>query len=247
MLIDSPNPEQSFNEIIHSCVQMLDCSGDAYISEIKAGAGNLPVELWVLPSQNMTIQQGSERLVKNYRYTDGNVRKDIEPDELCRLTFVNPSTSPYGQPTMKAAGMAIDTDREAQTFQKVSFQNRGLSDISVKLPDGATMEQVDHVREKIKEKQAGSANARDPVVSTGEVKALNQSAAEMDFINSRKANWSEICAEFGLSLSVLGMTEDVNLANGKEQQKALWINTIIPLLDTIQAQLNRQLSPEFGR
>lgn len=244
-LIDKPNPDQSFSDIIYRAIQQLDLSGDAFISEIKAGVAELPVELWLLPSKNVTPQRGSNRLVDSYEYMEGNTRSAIKAEDMIQLTFPNPDDPVNGQPTLKAAGIAADIDREAATFQKVSYQNRGLSDINVKLPENTTSEQADYVSKKLKEKQ-GAKNARDPIVSTADVTVLNQTAAEMDFINSRRAVWSEICAQFGLSLSVLGMTEDVNLANGKEQQRALWVNTVIPLLDLISQQLDRQLVSEFN-
>ena len=68
----------------------------------------------------------------------------------------------------------------------------------------------------------------------------------MDFVNSRKANWAEIAAVFGVPLASLGFTENVNLANAKEMNRSLWQDTIIPQLELIKRQLNQQLAIEFG-
>ena len=245
-LLDAPNPAQGLREFISNCVLQLDLSGNAFISEIKAGMDGLPVELWVLPSINMRITAGRASLIDSYEFINGATRETISSDDMVQLMFPNPESQIFGRPTLKDCAVNVDIDREASEFQKVSFKNRGLTDISVELPEGATQQQSDAVRDALAKRQTGSANARKPIVTTGKVNVLGDNAKEMDFVESRKSNMIEICAAFGMSLANLGMTENVNLANGKEMQKALWVNTIIPLLDLILDQMNRQLTPEFG-
>lgn len=245
LLIARPNPSESWYEIIYGAMQQLDLSGDAMVSEIKAGSRGLPRELWLLPSKWMKIKPGSERLIDYYEYDNGITRR-IEPEDMCHLTFPNPDSPYFGQPTLKAAGLATDVDREAAIWNKVSLQNRGASEIHIKVPDGTTADQVDFIKQKYKEKQSGPVNAREPLVTSGDVVNLGQTAIELDFVNSRRAVWTEICAVFGLSLANLGMTESVNLANAQAMDKALWQNTIIPLLELFERQLNHQLASEFG-
>lgn len=246
-LIDNPNDDQSCYEFMYSASQSLDLAGNTFISEIKAGRNNLPVELWQLPAKNVKIKPGKDRLVQSYEYdSQESGRYTVEADDMIQLRMPNPDNPLWGMPVLMAAGQAADIDREAGAFQKVSLQNRGLSDLSVELPEGATPEQADYVRDKLKERQQGPANARAPIVSSGKVTQLNQTAAEMDFVNSRKAVWSEIAAVFGVPLSTLGFTEDVNLANAESMDKQLWQNTIIPQLELIRRQLNSQLASEFG-
>jgi len=242
-LIDRPNNAQSFRELIHCAVQSMDLGGNAFLTKIRAGMGNLPVELWLMDYDDVSIVRGSVNLIDSYKVA---IKKTVEADDMVNLKYPSPKSPVYGMPPIMAAAKATDIDRESGIFQKVSLENRGLSDIAIKLPEGATTEQAEQVRDKIAENQTGTKNARKPIVSTGEVKQLNQTAAELDFTNSRRAIWTEICAVFGLSLSVLGMTENVNLANGEEQQKQLWVNTIIPILDLLKDQLNHQLTHDFG-
>lgn len=245
MLIERPNPDQSWYELMYGVSQQLDLSGDAFIPEIKAGSRGLPRELWLLPSKWMKIKPGKERLIDLYQYDNG-VKRDIQPEDMCHITMPNPDSPYFGQPTLKAAGLAVDVDREAAIWNKVSLQNRGASEIHIKVPDGTTPDQVDSIKKRYKEKQSGPANAREPLVTSLDVVNIGQTAVELDFVNSRRAVWTEICAVFGMSLANLGMTEAVNLANAKAMDKALLQNTIIPLLELIERQLNHQLASEFG-
>jgi HK97 family phage portal protein len=245
-LIDMPNPETSWMEIMHEIIQQLDLAGNAYLSEIKAGVNGYPTQLWLLPSQYMKIKPGKVKLVDAYEYQETSSTKfTILSDDMVQLKLPNPNSRYFGQPTLMAAGRATDIDRESGIWQKNSLENRGIVDLHIEVPDTTQPDQIDALKAKVKEKQTGSDNAREPWITSGKINQLGQSAVEMDFVESRKAVWAEICAVFGLSMSVLGFTESVNLANAAEQQKALWVNTIIPLLELIKRQLNAQLASEF--
>ena len=244
-IIDNPNPDQSFYELMYNASQSLDLAGHAFISEIKAGRRNQPQELWYLNPEKMKIKPGRQRLVDSYEYNNGT-KHTIQADDMVMLKMPNPNNPIFGQPVLMAAGRATDIDRESGIWQKVSLENRGASDINIKVPENATSDQVESIKAQYKKQQAGAKNARKALVTNAEIQQLGQNAVELDFVNSRKVVWTEICAVFGLSLSNLGMTEDVNLANAEAMDKALWKNTIIPQLELISRQLNHQLVSEFG-
>lgn len=241
-LIDRPNPDYSFYELIYMASQNLDLAGHAFISEVKAGVKGLPVELWVLPSVGMKIKPSTTRLIEYFEYN----KQRIEADDMIMLKMPNPNSPWFGMPVLMAAGKATDIDRESGEWQKVSLENRGASDINIKMPENATQEQVESAKKQYKKNQAGPKNARKALITNAEIQMLGQTAIELDFVNSRRAIWTEICAVFGMSLSNLGMTEDVNLANADAMNKALYQNTIIPQLELISRQMNHQLAHEFG-
>jgi len=245
-LIDNPNPDQSCYEFVYAISQSLDLSGNAFISEIKGGMGGLPFELWPLPSQHMKIKAGSVRLVERYEYCENGVKAIIQPEDMIQLKMPNPNSRWFGMPVLMAAGRATDIDREAGIWQKVSLQNRGVLDVHIQVPEGTTPEQAQSIKDKWRERQSGPSNARAPVVTSGDVKHLGQSAAELDFVASRRAVWTEIAAVFGVPLAAIGFTEDVNLANAGAMMRQLWQTTTVPQLELIRRQLNSQLVSEFG-
>jgi len=245
-LLKRPNSDQSLYEFMYSLSQTLDLTGNSFITEFRAGSANKPVQLWQIETDRVKIHRGNINLVDNYSYNGESGKRDIPTADMIQIRMPNPQSPVWGMPVLMGASIATDVDREAAAFQKVSFQNRGLSDLMVELPEDATQEQADYTRDKLKERQNGPANARAPIVTTGKVSQLNQTAAEMDFVNSRKSVWTEIAAAFGVPLSAIGFTENVNLANADAMNKQLWEATIIPQLDLITEQLNSQLAVEFG-
>lgn len=246
-LLKRPNPDQSMYELKYNMSQFLDLAGSSFMTKVRAGVTkNLPRQIWVIPPQYIRIKPGSVRLIDYYEHTLKVRENKIMSEDMIHIRMPNPSSPYWGQPVLKAAAKATDIDREAGEFQKVSLQNRSLSDISVELPPTATPEQAQQVRDKLHERNSGPANARKPIVSTGKVTVLGQTAVEMDFVASRRAVWTEICAAYGMSLANLGMTEAVNLSNADAMNKSLWENTIVPQLELIEEQLNHQLTPDFG-
>ena len=244
-LIDNPNPDTSWYEMIYQMEQSLCISGDAFISEIKAGSKGLPVEMWMLPSEHIAIKAGTSRLIDYYEYKEGGTKK-IMAEDMVHIKMPNPDSRYFGQPIIKAASRAIDTDVGGAEWQKSSLNNRGVSDYHIELPDGATSEQATEIRDIIASDRTGPANARKPTAGAFKINQMSQSAIEMDFVNSRRSVWTEIAAACGIPLAAIGFTEEVNLANADAMMRQVYNDTIIPQLELYKRQLNRSLSIEFG-
>jgi HK97 family phage portal protein len=245
-LLERPNPDQSFYELMYEASQSLDLAGNAYLTEIRPSEGRPPVALWLLPAEYMKIKPGRSQLVEYYEYSEDGIRQRIQPEDLIHLKMPNPSNRWFGMPVLMAAGRATDVDRETGIWQKTSLQNRGVLDMHIEVPEGTTPEQIEEAKRQYREKHGGPDTAREPIFSSGRITQLGQTAVEMDFVASRRAIWTEIAAVFGVPLAAMGFTEDVNLANADAMMRQLWQNTIIPQLDLIKRQLNHQLASEFG-
>ena len=204
------------------------------------------MQLWHLPSQYMRIKPGTEKLVDYFEYTESNGKKRIEADDMIQLKMPNPNDRYFGQPILMAASRAADVDRESADWQRYSLQNRGIADFSIELPEGTTQEQADGFRDAVKERQQSPVNARSPFIGNFKVTEMGQSAKEMDFVESRKATWSELAAAFGVPLAALGFTENVNLANADAMNRMIYLDTIIPQLELYKRQLTLQLARDFG-
>lgn len=246
ILLSRPNPDTSWLEVMHMVSQQLDIAGNAYLSEIKGGVRDEPAELWCMPPEYIKIKPGRERLVDSYEYQQHGPKRVILSDDMIHLRLPNPNDPIFGMPVMMGACRAVDIDRESGNWQKASLQNRSTADIHMEVPPELQPDQIDAIQAKLAERNNGPENARKPLVTSGKVNHLSRTAVEMDFVESRKAVWSEICAVFGMSMSDLGFTESVNLANAESMQRQLWKNTIIPRLELVRRQLDNQLAYEFG-
>lgn len=245
-LIDRPNPDFAWAEMMEYMSQHIDLAGNSYWSIIRAGNSAQPMELWPLLPQGIKIQAGKQRLIDYYRYQYGGITRDIQSPDMVHIKTANPNDFLFGLPTIQAAGRAVDVDREASMWQLNSMHNRGISDYAIIIDPDTSPEQIERLKEMHKDKQAGSQNARQPFLTTRDIKTLNQTAVEMDFTASRSKVWAEICSAMGVPQPMVGLLEDATLANIETARRIFWIDTITPLLRMIRSQLTRQLAEQFG-
>lgn len=246
LLIDNPNPDQSWYEIMYEAEQSICLSGNNFISEIRAGSKNQPMQLWHLPSQFIKIKPGKEKLVDYFEYTETSGKQVINAEDMIQLKMPNPNDRYFGQPILMAASRAADVDRESADWQRYSLQNRGIADFSIELPEGSTAEQAQSFQDALAKRHQSPVNARKPIVGNFKVNEMGQSAKEMDFVESRKATWSELAAAFGVPLAALGFTESVNLSNADAMNRQIYLDTIVPQLELYKRQLTLQLARDFG-
>jgi HK97 family phage portal protein len=245
-ILERPNDSFSWAEMMEHLVYHLDLAGNSYWSILRAGNEGLPREVWSLLPQAIKIIPGRESLIEQYRYDYRGTIKDIDAADMCHVKTVNPNDYLFGLPTIQAAGKAVDIDREAGQWQYSSLHNRGVSDYAIIIDPSTTPEQVERLKQLHKERNAGADNARSPMLSTRDIKTMNQTAVEMDFVASRTKVWSEIASAMGVPLPMIGVLEDATLANIETSRKIFWMDTIVPLLRKIRSQVNAQLASEFG-
>jgi HK97 family phage portal protein len=243
-LIEKPNPDMDWMTMIQFVVQHLDLSGNGYWSKVRAG--NRIAELWPLLPNAIKVVPGRERLVDKYEYDLGVVRRNIDPKDLIHFKYPDPSNFYFGLSPLHSAAQAVDIDNESERFQKVSLENRGLSDVHFEVPPEATAEQVQQLKKIYQDQQAGPRNARRALFSSAKATILNTSAAELDFVESRRFIRDEICSAFGVPPPMVGSYERATLANIETARKIFWRDTMLPILDKITGYLNNQLVPEFG-
>lgn len=250
-LLDMPNPDIDFTEMIEHLVNSLDIAGNEYWSIVTGGlSGSKPIELWPLDPRGMAIQGGDgTRLIRQYKYTPpGASRTETLPNsEVVQVKNANPDNFLFGLPTILASGRGVDIYREARDAQKHSFENRGLHDIAVILDPATTQESFDRIKKNYAERHGGSENNRKPLFSTRDVKTMGSTPAEMDYIQTVESVVTEICSVMGVPPSMIGYMQDATLSNFETARKVFWVNGMIPLLRRISRQLTHQLAkPYYG-
>lgn len=245
-ILERPNNSFSWSEMMEQLSYHLDLAGNSYWSILRAGNEGLPRELWTLLPQAIKIIPGREQLIDKYRYDYRGTVRDINSNDMLHIKTANPNDFLFGLPTIQAAGRAVDIDREAGNWQYSSLHNRGVSDYAIIIDPTTTPEQVERLKELHRQRNAGPDNARSPLLSTRDIKTMNQTAVEMDFVNSRTKVWEEIASAMGVPLPMIGVLENATLANVETSRKIFWMDTIVPLLRKIRSQLNSQLAAEFG-
>jgi HK97 family phage portal protein len=241
LLMSKPNPFIDGSDMIERMVYHLGFGGNALLQKVKVQGK--PKELWPLGPTGVKPVPNREKFISHYEYYIGGKKEaNIEPTDIIHAMHIDPSNLYWGMAPILAAAYAVDTDIEGMDWQKVSLQNRAVTDGVFSFKEPITPDQHADALAKIKAKPA-----REPfVLGYGATwQQMGMTPVEMDFIESRKFTLMQICAVEGVP-QILIIYDDPSLNNIREAKKVFWEDTLIPLLDDLKSCFNNSLAPEFG-
>ncbi len=245
-LLKEPNPYMSGQDLMERMVSHLYLGGNTLLSKVRAR--NVTAELWPLnPSEFSPVPSNNDFIVA-YEYQVNGIKKRLEAEEVLHIMFVDPSNVYWGMAPLQAVARSVDTDSELLDFQKISLQNRAITDGVFSFKQPLTEQQWKEARQMVREQHMGAGNARTPWVLGGEAtwQQMSLSPAEMDFIESRRYSREEICSVFQVPPPLVGLYDNATLANIETARKIFWLDTIIPLLEDLKSSFNLSLVKEFG-
>lgn len=248
MLIDKPNPFTTRNNMIERLIMQLDLAGNSIFKLTKIGG--VPVELWPIGPDGIKPNPDPAEYIKSYTYTLKNKQQsfDFPADEILHFSYIDPSNPFWGIAPLQVAARTVDTDVEAVNWNKVSLQNRAVTDGAFTTDQHLGQTQFNELRQMIREQHQGTDNARAPWILGGGARwqQMSLSPADMDFIEGRKLTREEIAAIFQVPPPILGILDKANYSNMQEARRVFWLDTIIPLLDDLKESFNIGVTPFFG-
>ena len=167
-------------------------------------------------------------------------------DEIIHFKLNNPGNEVYGLAPLESLALPIETDLYAQSYNRDFFKNNAVPRLHVDMGN-CTIDQLRRNREYWKEQFRGSGNSHKTIVTEGGAKItpIGTPPKDMEFLNQRKFNRSEILSVFGVPPSKVGIMEDANRANSKEQDKSFKSEKIIPLQRLIAERINNTVIEKF--
>jgi HK97 family phage portal protein len=238
--------------LMETLATQLLLQGNAYV-ETGLDAAGLPVALWPLRPERVTLETDANGWPVSYAYRVGprvqrfRAEGDAAAPGLLHLKAPGPLDDHLGQGVLEAASEPVALLNAAARW------NRGLLANAAR-PSGAlvldadegplTPEQFQRLRDEIEAGFQGAQNAGRPMLLEGGLRwqALALTPAEMDFQKAREAAAREVALAFGVPPMLLGLPGDSTHANYAEANVALWRLSILPLLSRILAGLSAHLS-----
>lgn len=243
-----PNKEFSGQDNMEFIIAHLKLVGNSLIQPIMV-AGK-PEEYWIcMPDLIKPIPaEVKGEWLKGYevREADGSSH-NLPPETFIHFMQFDPGNPFWGVGDLMAAARTVDTDNEAQDTQKVSMQNRGIPSGIFGHERDLDEEQLKEQTRRIEELYLQKSKRRAPWVLGSGVnwQAMSLTPVEMDFIASRLQNKRDIAAAFGVDPWFLGDNEHSSYNNILEAKKALYENTVIPLLEDMKSTLNLRVAPLY--
>jgi len=249
-VIKSVNAYMNQFDLTESLVQCLDIVGNAYWYIVKDNLGIIQ-EIWPLMPHKVSIIPSSENFIRGYKYSisPGN-EKIFQPDEIVHFKNTNIKDYFYGMGCLEACIMAADLNENIQLFENRLMANKAVPDVALILPKDSGLpseEEQRRTKKEWKRRYGGINNAGGLAIFAGgaDIKQLQLSPREINYLSGRKVAKEEIAAIFGVPLSKLTV-EDVNRANAEAGDYAYYKDTISPKLKKIEQKINEKILPIYS-
>lgn len=253
-LLARPNPRQSGGELLEAVFAYLQTAGNAYLEAVVVD-GQVR-GLYALRPDRMRVVTGKDGWPSGYAYTAGGrtVTLSQEPapiPKVLHLALFHPLDDHYGLAPLEAAQTSLDLHNAAASWNKALLDNAAR-------PSGAlvysaasgnlTEEQFSRLKSELEANFQGAGNAGRPMVLEGGLdwKTIALTPRDMDFIEAKNAAAREIALAFGVPPMLLGIPGDNTYANLAEANRALWRQTVIPLVRRVADDLGVWLGPAYG-
>ena len=252
-LLNQPNPNDTFEEVLAEICTDLHIYGDAYLEIVRDKQGN-PVALYNIYAPSLRVLVDAHGTVLGYvqipmgMLSRGAKAVTFKANDVAHFRLPNPGNEVYGLSPIESLDIVIETDLYAQDYNRNFFKNHAVPRLHVDLSN-CTLPQLKRVREYFNSYFKGSKNAHKTIVTEGGAKItpIGTKPNDMEFLNQRKFSRDEICSVFGVPPMKLGIFEDVNRASSSEADKSFKSEKIIPLQRMISKKINATIIKEFNK
>ncbi|MCK4785000.1 MAG: phage portal protein [Desulfobacteraceae bacterium] len=248
-LMRRPNPQDGGAAFIKNELAFYLIAGNSYIVKVGPERGE-PRELYMMRPDRVKVLPGTRfQPIRGYRYTVNGVdrKPDFKPNEVLHLKAFHPLDDWYGLSPIEVAAKQIDIQAMATEWNAKLLENDCRPPGAIVTEGNLDDEQREALEKQLKEKMMGYKQAGRPPVFEAGIKwqAFAITPKDMDWINSDKLNSRKICSVFGVAPQLIGDEEAKTFANYKEARKALYMETILPLMDYLRDEYNNWLSPAW--
>jgi HK97 family phage portal protein len=240
-LFNRPNPFMSSFDMMEAIVAGLELTGNSYLEEVKKGRKIF--ELYPLQPHRMIIVPSKIYQIAGYRYTCQGKSVWFDEEEITHMKYHNPISDFYGASALTAAEISTQTDVRSSKWNKTFFENAARPDGVLETDQMLQDKTVNRLRTQWNKLYKGTSKAHQIAVLEGGLKynQISISQKDMEFIDLRKMNRSEIFAVFGVHPALFGLVERINNSIMENIRRNFWENTLIPKMEKIILSLNRNL------
>jgi len=248
-LLRKPNESESGIRFSEKVFSYLMLNGNAYITKVAGIQSAPPRWMYVQRPDRMTVIPGNiNEPVKGYEYKTGMRPVPFKTEDVLHIMEFHPLDDWYGLSRIQVAARDVDISNQSDEWNKNNLSNN-MNPPGIITAKNVSADDVDRYRTMFKENYQGAANAGTPLVFSGEdvqwtTTAMNPK--DVEWLNGQKLTMRKICAVFGVPSMLLGDTEATTYANYQEARKALYMETVLPLMDIYREELNAWLVPLYG-
>mgnify|MGYP003672602141 FL=1 len=246
-LWDNPSPFYTRPEFCNLLGNHWSSVGEMWMVKIRSSVGGIPVELQPVRPDRMFPIASPTNFISGYEYRIGNDRIPLDLDDVIYTRRPSPLDPYRGIGPVGSVMLDISSEKSAAAWTANAFQNDATPGGVLEFDEELDEDEFKRVTQHWRDSHKGVNNARRvAVLERGTYHPISFSPSDMQMNDLRKLNRDLILGAFGMPHSMVGISENVNLANAREAEVIFsrWI--LSPLLGFLQASLNQYLMPEFS-
>lgn len=228
-------------------------TGNVFLRLVR-GIG-MGAEFEVLNSKDVEILLSNNGMtVTGYKYCLGNTTITIPAEEVLHIKFenivkTNSNNWAYGYSPLEAGMKIVTASTAIFDAEAAIFKNRGVIGM---LSSGNDMpmfeEEKERIQEAFQERAGGSDKFNKVLVTSANAKyiQMGMSPSDLQLIDNQVNKLRFLCSLFGIDSKLLGDGANSTYNNVREANKALYINTVLPMLKRVNQQIIKFLNREFG-
>lgn len=258
-LLKRPNPFESKQELMVRLYSFLLIAGNSYVEpNILEGK---PEELFILRPDRMKVTVGTRGYPIKYTYTVGqteinfNVQGSLKGQlPLLHIKEFHPTNDHYGLSPVEPAAQSIDVHNGANAFSMALLKNMAKPSGALVYSGGESgteslsEDQYYRLKQELEEKYQGTRNAGRPLLLEGGLdwKPMSLSPEEMEQNGLKDQSARDIALAFGVPPQLLGIPGDNTYTNYSQAVRALYRQTVIPLVTHVCSDFSLFFVPSYG-
>jgi HK97 family phage portal protein len=244
-LLNQPNSWTARYDFFDAAVHDLCIFGNCYWLKRKENGGT--IELWRLPPSQVTPAGPLRMRADVYEWRGNSGRQDFPAADVVHLKTYNPVDPRVGLSPLESLRRILAEDEASGRYREAFWKNRARPEMLFRYPGRLDEVGLQRLRESWDESFTGEANSgRTAILEEGaDVSTLSQSFHESQYLEVRRLTREEVAAAFHVSPLLVGMLERSSYSNMQVSHKALYTDSLAPLLRQIEENLLLQLLPEF--
>jgi HK97 family phage portal protein len=247
-LLNKPNNFMTGYEIREAVQQHVDLTGEGYMVVARRPPFPIPLELWPVMPSRMEPVASSKKFLVGWMYTGPNGEQiPLRVDEVLRQKTPHPRDPYRGLGPVQSMMTQIDTYRFSEDWNKRFFENSaepgGILQYDRTLQD----EEFNQTVTRWNEQHRGVNRAhRVAIIENGQWITNQMSMVDMQFAELQTNGRDRMLEGFGMSGSMIGVTEDVNRANADAGKAMMAEYQTVPRAERWKQMYNFQLLPMYG-
>jgi len=249
-LMEKPNDFQSGGYLVEAGQQHYELTGETWlVVDREDSFRDIPLGMWVVRPDRIEPVPGETQFIVGYIYTSSDGEKiPLRLDEVLRMNRPNPEDPYRGLGAVQAAMREVWTSRALAEWNLNFFRNGAIPGGVIEVPQALTDTQFSDLIRHWRESHKGVSRAhRVGVLEQGaKFNATTYSVKDLMITELRGMTRDALMEAFGVSKTMLGITEDVNRANAVagEYQYAKYVD--LPRAIRWRDMWNNFYLPLFG-